>query len=194
MDRGPFRAPQSSDRRVTSRPEQAYRPPDEPQAREDQRPVQQVSSQRLTSPKKHSKKRLVLLVVCILLTIAIVVGGVFAWLKFGPSSGVPIDSTKYQAVFFTNGQVYFGKLQNYNANYFKLTDIFYLQTQATTQDSSQNPQKTSTDQNNVQLIKLGEEIHGPEDTMVISKDQVLFYEDLKSDGKVARSIDQYKRR
>ena len=41
--------------------------------------------------------------------------------------------------------------------------------------------------------KLGQEIHGPEDEMIISKDHVLFYENLKSDGKVSQSIEQYKK-
>jgi ABC-type Zn uptake system ZnuABC Zn-binding protein ZnuA len=43
----------------------------------------------------------------------------------------------------------------------------------------------------VQLIKLGSEVHGPEDAMMIAKAQVLFYENLKPDGKVAQSISKY---
>ena len=93
--------------------------------------------------------------------------------------------------------MYFGKLEQAGGAYMKLTDIYYLQSQQSvganaSDKDSKNPQQTSTDQNNVQLIKLGDEIHGPEDAMVISKDQVLFYENLKSDGKVAQSIDKYK--
>lgn len=106
-------------------------------------------------------------------------------------TGMGIDSSKYQAVFFTNGQVYFGKLQAFSDQYLKLTDVFYLQTQQTEQDAK-SLQKTSTDQNNVQLTKLGAEIHGPQDEMIISKDQVLFYENLKSDGKVVTSINKFK--
>lgn len=194
MDRGPFRTPQSSDRRATSRPEPAYRPPEESQEREDPRSAQRVAAPRPATQSKRSKKRIVVLIISILLAIALAVGGWFAWTKFGPTAGAPIDTTKYQAVFFTNGQVYFGKLHQYNGDYLKLTDIYYLQTQASSDGESQNPQETSTEQNNVQLIKLGEEIHGPEDEMIISKDQVLFYENLKTDGKVAQSIEQYKKR
>jgi hypothetical protein len=94
-------------------------------------------------------------------------------------------------VFFTNGQVYFGKLQSFNSGYLKLTNIFYLQSQSSS-DTSSNPQATAKDQSgNVQLIKLGDEIHGPEDEMIISKDQVLFYENLKAGGKVAQSIKKF---
>lgn len=124
----------------------------------------------------------------------IVVLGVVGWFVWSGmnSGGTAIDSSKYQAVFFTNGQVYFGKLHAFNNGYMKLTDVYYLQSQQST-DGSKNPQATSSDQNNnVQLIKLGDEIHGPEDEMVISKDQMLFYENLKPDGKVAQSIDKFK--
>lgn len=101
-----------------------------------------------------------------------------------------IDNGKVQAVFFTNGQVYFGKLRVVNSEYMKLTDIFYLQTK--TANSGGNPQETSSDSaSNVELIKLGDEIHGPEDEMVFSKDQVLFFENLKSDGNVSSTISKY---
>jgi len=116
--------------------------------------------------------------------------GFFGW-SLAQNKGMVIDSGKYQAVFFTNGQVYFGKLKNQSSDYLHLSDVYYLQTDSDT--ASQNPQQaTATDQSNVQLIKLGDEIHGPEDEMIISKDQVLFYENLKSDGKVSQSIQQYK--
>ena len=70
---------------------------------------------------------------------------------------------------------------------------FYLQTKTTT--ASGNPQTTS-DQSatDVQLIKLGSEIHGPNDEMIISKSQVLFFENLKKDSKVSTSIDQYQQK
>jgi hypothetical protein len=41
------------------------------------------------------------------------------------------------------------------------------------------------------LIKLGNEVHGPEDSMVIERSQVLFFENLKNDGKVVDSINKY---
>lgn len=140
-------------------------------------------------------KRIILSIVIVLVVILAGVGGWFAWNKSQEGKTAAIDTSKYQAVFFTNGQVYFGKLQEFNGNYLKLTDIYYLQTQTTTDTTSSNPQKTTPDDtgNNVQLIKLGQEIHGPEDTMIIARDQLLFFENLKPDGKVAQSIEKYKK-
>ncbi len=191
MDGGPFRMPQPADRRIASRPEatrrqEEFQPVPEPQNIAPQQPA--------TSPvskKRKTTKRFPLPLVVVAIVLIVGLGGWLLWSKMS-TGGVAIDKSKYQAVFFTNGQVYFGKLQPMNNEYVKLTDIYYLQTQNSGQAGSENPQQTSTDQSNVQLIKLGDEIHGPEDQMIISKDQILFYENLKADGKVAQSIQKYK--
>lgn len=196
MDGGPYRSQRPVERRAASRPEPAYRPeepqPPAPVASEPPRP----SAHRAAAPRSAAKeekpfwKRFLWPVIIV---IVLGVAGWFAWSSMS-SGATAIDSSKYQAVFFTNGQVYFGKLQSFNSGYLKLTDIYYLQSQQSSGDNknSANPQSTSTDQNNVQLIKLGDEIHGPEDQMIISKDQVLFYENLKTDGKVTQSIKKFK--
>lgn len=192
MEEGPFRASRPADRRAVSRPEPTYRQPEEPQPvrPEPQQPVEPTSSRRASKGSKPSNR--LKWPVIIVVVLVLLIGGWFVWSAMHTKNNeTAIDTSKYQAVFFTNGQVYFGKLSPLNDENMKLTDIYYLQTQSNS-DSS-NPQKTSTDQNNVQLIKLGEEIHGPEDEMVLSKNQVLFYENLKSDSKVVQSIDSYKK-
>jgi hypothetical protein len=192
MDGGPFRSGRPVERRAAARPEQAYRQPDELQqvvAEAPKSPTHRAPAQHHAEKAPKSWKRFLLPLVIL---VVLVVGGWFAWSHMSTGT-TGIDGGKYQAVFFTNGQVYFGKLQSFNSGYLKLTDIYYLQSQSSS-DSS-NPQATSKDQSasgNVQLIKLGDEIHGPEDQMIISKDQVLFYENLKTDGKVAQSIKKFK--
>ncbi|MDB5179773.1 MAG: hypothetical protein JWN12_405 [Candidatus Saccharibacteria bacterium] len=193
MDGGPFRAPQPVDRRVPSRPESTSRQSEEVQpAKEEPRTAYRAAvSDHTTKQKKSFKKRFILPVIVIIVIAILGVLGWNAWSNM-QTAGSAIDSKKYQAVFFTNGQVYFGKLQVFNNDYLKLTDIFYLQTQSgTSTTGSTNPQNSSTDSSSVQLIKLGSEVHGPEDAMIIAKTQVLFYENLKPDGKVAQSIDKY---
>jgi hypothetical protein len=99
-----------------------------------------------------------------------------------------VKAKQYQAVFLTNGQVYFGKVTSVDSSYVKVTDIYYLQVQQQVQpkdsSSSQTPQ--------VSLAKLGGELHGPEDVMYVSRAQVLFWENLKDDGKVTKAIKDYK--
>ena len=196
MDGGPFRVPRPTDRRVASRPEPTHRQQaEEPRSvNETPKTVHQAATPRHAMREERSVRRFVLPIIVAVILIILGVVGWFAWSKT-QTVVTAIDSSKYQAVFFTNGQVYFGKLQSFNNEYMKLTDIYYLQSQQSTEEAkdSKNPQQTSNDQGNVQLIKLGDEIHGPEDEMILSKDQVLFYENLKTDGKVAQSIEKYKK-
>lgn len=104
------------------------------------------------------------------------------------ATGNSADKNQYQAVFLTNGQVYFGKLTDDGGNNVKLNDIYYLQTQEKVQ-----PKDTkSTDQSNLTLEKLGKELHAPADEMNISRQQVLFWENIQDDGKVAQAIKDYK--
>lgn len=98
-----------------------------------------------------------------------------------------INTAEYQAVFLTNGQVYFGKLQDLNNKYVTIKDIYYLQVQQSLQQGSAGDANSQ-----VSLAKLGSELHGPQDTMHISSDQVLFWENMKNDSKVTQAISAYK--
>jgi hypothetical protein len=170
---------------VASVPTPEPEPPrrDTPPAQPITKPPKQAESRTMRAPRK---RRIILPVVIVIIVIAAAIVGLFIWRNNTPSPDTGIDSSKYQAVFLTNGQVYFGKLKIFNAGYMQLTDIWYLQTQSS-DASSTNPQSTSSDTKNV-LVKLGNEVHGPEDQMIITKDQILFYENLKSDGTVSQTI------
>lgn len=122
----------------------------------------------------------------IILIILIIIFGWWIVKNKGITDGGTYSRDSYQAVFLTNNQVYFGKLTETRGNYAVLTDIFYLQVQPTLQPSqpAANP--------NVNLVKLGSELHGPDDRMEINRDHILFVEDLKSDSQVVQGIEQYK--
>ncbi len=142
------------------------------------------------SGQKKNKKKLVLIVVGAICVVILAVATAFFYRSY--ATGSVIDAGKYQAVFFTNGQVYFGKLHQADGGYLKLTDVFYIQAKSGDAADSKNPQQTGSQQSSdLQLIKLGSEVHGPMDEMVISKDQMLFFENLKTDGKVASTIAKY---
>lgn len=95
------------------------------------------------------------------------------------------SSNKYQAVFLTNNQVYFGKLSKSGSKYPVLRDIYYLRVTQALQPS--NPAQQ------INLVKLGGELHGPEDEMRINREQILFVEDLKADSQVVTAINDYKK-
>ena len=92
----------------------------------------------------------------------------------------------YQAVFLANGQVYFGTVQSKTRNDIELTSIYYLQSQKTSTDT------TDQTQSDLKLIKLGNELHGPTDEMLINRQQVLFVENLRDDSKVVKAIKEFK--
>lgn len=60
---------------------------------------------------------------------------------------------KYQAVFLSNNQVYFGKLTKLNSEFFSLTNPHYLQEGDTKEDHK--------------IVRLGDEFHKPENVMYI---------------------------
>ena len=185
MDNIPRRSVEQNQRSQASQPAQSIQPPQPVQSSQSPQPIRPVSGQ---GPKKSFRLKPLLIAA---LALVIVVGLIFAGSMLSRQlfSGTAIDSSKYQAVFLSNGQVYFGKLQNSTGEYLKLTNVFYLQTKTNT--TTQNPQTTSNTGNDVELVKLGSEIHGPDDQMVINHSQVLFYENLKPDGRVSQSITNY---
>lgn len=93
-----------------------------------------------------------------------------------------VNSSEYQAVFLTNNQTYFGKIKAINGDSINLSNIYYLQNQqSTNQNNNQQPN----------LVKLGSEVHGPEDTMHISRSQLLYWENLKSDSQITKAINSF---
>lgn len=107
----------------------------------------------------------------------------------GPSEDKYINKSAEQAVFLTNGQVYFGKIKAINKQYISLESIYYLNVNQQVQPN-QSGNNSSANQS-VSLVKLGCELHGPMDRMVINHEQVTFWENLKGSGQVTKAIDTW---
>lgn len=158
------------------------------------RPDAAFSAARIQSSAKLSKKKLLLIAASVLLLAAIAFG-IFNYSKSNASGY--IDDGKYQAVFLSNGQVYFGKLSLVNDQYVKMNDIYYLRMndtlQAAPKEEGDKPAEGSVAgaSSEPQLVKLGNEVHGPQDEMIVNRDQVLFWENLKDEGTVSKSIKDY---
>ena len=160
----------------------------------------QMSNETPVAPQKKRKMSLdftKLSSMLVLFGTTIVVAVLIVGLVFGSKGNKGnkeadlIKTDKYQAIFLSSqdGQVYFGKLGIYNSNTYVLTDIYYVRVEQKVQPEGTNQQA----QQNISLAKLGNELHGPEDYMYISKDKVLFWENLKDDGQVAKAISDYKK-
>lgn len=127
--------------------------------------------------------------VILLFTITLLAISVIAYLAFFRSNVSKqsdyVDSSKYQAVFLNGGQVYFGKISSINFSFTALNNIYYLRVNQQVQPNGQSSNQ------DVQLVKLGCELHGPQDQMIINSEQVVFWENLKDDGQVAQAIKKY---
>jgi hypothetical protein len=127
----------------------------------------------------------------VLVGTALLLAALSLWLatgNFNSTESKQIESARYQAVFLTNNQVYFGKINTLNDKSVVLTDVFYIETPNNTQNNA------TTTNTNYTLRKLGDsELHAPEDKMVISRDQVIFWENLKDSSQVVTKIKEYKK-
>lgn len=120
------------------------------------------------------------------------VGGYFGWrqIKKGGSGLIPgadeLAAKGYAAVFLANDQVYFGKVSD-QGSVVILKDVYYIRLNQST-DSA----KKDSEEPQLSLVKLGDQIHGPVDEMRINKEQVLFVERIKDESTVVRAIMQEK--
>ena len=86
-----------------------------------------------------------------------------------------VDSNTYQAVFLDNGQIYFGHLGKINSKFPVLSDTHYVQIDDTTSRGT--------------LVKLGSvETHAPYDKMMLNKEHILFWENLRPDSPFMDSL------
>lgn len=140
---------------------------------------------RVGSSKKNEARSLSVFSAALLFSLAVLLVAVVSVVVVTKprNEGRLVATDKVQAVFLNGGQVYFGRIRTVTNSYVTLQDIFYF---PATEDNKQNASDRT-------LVKLGCEIHGPQDQMVINRDQILFWENLKNDGKVAKVIDEYRK-
>jgi hypothetical protein len=130
--------------------------------------------------------------VALLFGVTFLVAAIALLLYFGgPKESNFIDTKKQQAVFLTNGQVYFGKIGEINKSYLSLSNIYYLNVNQQVQPNQKDANGNSNSNNSISLVKLGCELHGPVDRMVINREQITFWENLKDDGQVSKAIAQW---
>ncbi len=143
---------------------------------------------KTTVAKQSAVKRYRRVALGSVLVLAMLVAAFLAWHAFAnPAQQIMTD--RYQAVFLDDGKVFFGKLKNTHGTYLTLEDVYYTQNQsATPGESGQN-----TTSNRVNIVKVGEEVYGPENGMAIRADQVSFWQNLTVDSQIAKAIESQKK-
>lgn len=119
--------------------------------------------------------KIVLTIVAALLVIGI---GFFGY-KFYLSKTA---SPRREAVFMNNGQVYFGYIANPSSQIVKLSDVYYLKT---------NDLQSADTTKKIVLVKMGNELHQPENIMYINRDQILFFQGLTDASKINDAIARF---
>lgn len=170
------------------------------------RPIQQntptadsgIGAPKPPAPKQSKSKdnnKLIKIAYTVLLgAIAILLLAVVLFIVIGKdktstgSEASNVKTDRFQAVFLNGGQVYFGKISGLSPKSITLDNIYYLRVNQQVQPDQQNKPAGAND---ISLVKLGCELHGPEDSMVINREQVIFYENLKTDGQVAKAVEAY---
>jgi hypothetical protein len=149
------------------------------------------SNNRVGNSNKPGKMQLTW--IALLVLSALLVGAVALFVGLGgggkQNESRFVDTDKLQAVFLNGGQVYFGRVGNLSGKYMTLYDIYYLRVNQQVQPEQEGANQPSA--NDISLVKLGCELHGPEDAMVINREQIIFWENLKDDGQVAKAVKEY---
>lgn len=92
-----------------------------------------------------------------------------------------IGHARYQAVFLSNGQTYFGRYLDRLGPYVKVENAFYIQ---------QTPSQTEGAPADTKIVRRGSELHQPPGEMLIPKTAILFVEDLRDDSQVGQFMDK----
>jgi len=131
----------------------------------------------------HGSRRLFKIVLLIIIAIIIII---FFASRFSSKESTALYNLtgEYQAVFLTNGQTYFGQVGEVNEEVLILNNVHYLQSQTPLQTGPQ-PKESE-----IALIKLGSEIHGPQNQMIIPKTSISYIENLKETSAIVRAINK----
>lgn len=114
---------------------------------------------------------------------------IFVWLDTGfhVFSGMntgKLTAHKVQAVFLSNGQVYFGNLSRNGFDSWQLTNVHYLEKSQIPEE----PAKGGSPTTQTKLVKLTQDLHQPEDAMYISDKNILFWQNLQNTSPITQTI------
>lgn len=192
MENIPFRSSGSSNRGKQTPPKEVEPEPKPVVSAPVERPRSRPSPRDADDDQQSSNKKKMLIVAGAVVGVVLI--ALLATLLFprGDSDTLAtIDSGKYQAVTLTNGDIYFGKLHVVDEHYMKMSDIYYLKPQVDTSADDKDTQSAVSQ--NFNLTKFTDVPFSPEDEMTIPKAQILHFENMQPDGKVAQLISQYKK-
>ena len=91
-----------------------------------------------------------------------------------------IDEARYQAVILSNDKVYFGQIEAVSDEFYRLDNAFFLR--ETRASAEAEPERA--------LLPINREIHAPENSMLIRKDEVVLVENLDEESPIQTEIER----
>lgn len=125
--------------------------------------------------------RVIKKVLCVIVIVAVLVWIDASFNILSSSQTNKQARTQLQTVFLTNGQVYFGALSRHGISYWRLDRAHYVQISKATEGGESQETRTT-------LKKLSDDMHRPQDTLIIPASNILFWQNLRSDSPVAQAI------
>ncbi len=101
-----------------------------------------------------------------------------AWLYLTGMQSQSINRSAYQVVYLTNGQAYFGKLQNTSGEYLVMRSPYSAQSVQAEPKAEEETTPTTT------LLRVRDQVYGPEDSIAIRAETVAFWQNLRDDSKI----------
>ena len=124
-----------------------------------------------------TSKKQFYIVVAVVLVIGVALGCAGARFKNHWKANKVVKDT-YQAIYLDNNQQYFGHLKGLGTRQVSLTDVYYVKNEPT--EPGQPPR--------FNLVKLVNELHGPEDEMYLNWSKIILWQNLKKDSQIVMGI------
>lgn len=93
-----------------------------------------------------------------------------------------VDETRFQAVILSNDKVYFGRIRTVSDEFYELDSAFFLRETRDGEDAE--PVRA--------LLPVNREIHAPDNSMLIRKEEVVLVENLAKDSPILAEIKRQK--
>lgn len=124
--------------------------------------------------------------VVLLFSATVVVGGILSLLFFvNPGEQKYVDSSKFQALYLNNQEVYFGKIKTINARFIDLQDVFST-TNPSALKATQSAKSATTTA--LSIVKPDCNAYGSYDEMIIARGDVRYWQNLRPDSQVVQAI------
>ena len=96
----------------------------------------------------------------------------------GDALGAAVDRDGFQAVILSNDKLYFGRLEEHSDTFLRLEEAYFLRE---TREGEEGEAVQA-------LLPVARELHGPENSMLIGRDEIVLVENLAADSPVLNEI------